>query len=477
MSRRASPRRVFFRRVDVRLTVWFSAVFLLTALLLFGFTYLRLSQTLRAEDRRQLQSLAIRYVLPFRAAVSQAAGINLMVNEISNDILQPTFTPFFARLANSNNESLVFAMPLPEWQEIDLFPLTSGMTPHADGFLRIPAPGLPYDLEVFGIRLSDQYILQIGGDTRNQVAALAAFQTGFLFAFAVMLGLSLAGGLLVASRTLRPISALNSTVRSIITTGELDRRIPTRDSNDDLDDMIGSVNLMLDRIQNLVTGLRDALDAVGHDLRTPLTRFRGIAERALSGSEELYAEALGDAMEESEMILGMLNAMMDISEAESGAMKLHRQPTDLLELAAGVSEVYALLAEEREMSIEVADGPLVAQSDPSRMRQVIGNLLDNAIKYGDHGSHIRVNGSREGGTVLLEVENEGDPIPPEERDRIWSRLYRAHGAADRRDGLGLGLALVRAVVEAHGGSANVRGDGRLTCFSIRIPADPNITEL
>ena len=480
MSKTASRRRLFLRRVDLRLTVWFSAIFLFFALLLFGFTYLRLSQTLRAEDRRQLQGRAISYVLAFRSSVSEAAGINLLVNELSNDIIEPTFKPFFARLSTDENDSVFVAIPLLEWQAVDLSPLTSGPVPHAEGFLTVPAAELPYDLEVLGIKLSDQYVLQIGGDTRNQVNALSAFQTGFLFAFAVMLGLSLAGGLLFAGRTLRPISALNSTVRSIISTGELDRRIPTRESHDDLDDMIESVNLMLDRIQNLVAGLRDALDAVGHDLRTPLTRFRGIAERALSGPEDtdLYAEALGDALEESEVILGMLNAMMDISEAESGAMKLHRQPVDLLDLASGVAEVYTLLAEEQEMSIAVDDTfSLVARIDPPRMRQVIGNLLDNAIKYGQNGTAIEVIGRRDGDDAVLEVQNQGDPIPDDERDRIWSRLYRAHGASDRRDGLGLGLALVRAVVEAHGGTANVHGEGRTTCFQIRIPVDQNITEV
>jgi signal transduction histidine kinase len=476
------PRRRVFRRVDLRLTIWFTLIFLVSALLLSGFTYVRLYQTLLTEERRQLQSRAIGYVLRFSASTSEAAGINILVRELSEDLSEPTYPPFFARIAAADNHQIFLAIPLLDWQEIDLSALTAGPVAHADGFLSIPAAGFGYGLEVLGIRLTENYVLQIGGDTRNRVTALTAFQTGFFFTVVIMLGLSVAAGLFFVSRSLRPISALNTTVRSIISTGQLDRRIPTRQSNDDLDEMIGSVNLMLDRIQHLVEGLRDALDAVAHDLRTPLTRFRGIAERALSGSPDpdAYAEALGSALEESEHILGMLNSMMDISEAESGAMTLHRQPVDLLALAGDVAEVYGLLAEEADMQIEVVAGEqLVVHADPARMRQVVGNLLDNAIKYGRDGSMIRVSGSADPGVGVahLSVTNSGETIPAGELNRIWNRLYRAHGAADRRDGLGLGLALVRAIVEAHGGTATVTSADGETVFSIHLPASENITEL
>ncbi|HKJ86513.1 MAG TPA: HAMP domain-containing sensor histidine kinase [Spirochaetia bacterium] len=321
-------------------------------------------------------------------------------------------------------------------------------------------------------------MLQIGGDTRNRVQILRVFQTSFLFTFVIMLGVSLAGGLFFVSRSLRPIGALNSTVRSIIETGELDRRIASRQSNDDLDEMIESFNSMLDRIQALVDGLRDALDAVAHDLRTPLTRLRSTAERALSGPEdpEAYRESLSDAMEESERILGMLNAMMDISEAESGAMRLKRRPVDLRTLAVEVADVYSLLAEESDMRILVKiDDELPVEADPPRMRQVIGNLYDNAVKYGEPGTDVVVDGTCRPGPdarVELTVTNRGAPIPADELERIWNRLYRGVGAGDRRDGLGLGLALVKAIVEAHRGDVEVessRIDG--TCFRIALPSN------
>ncbi len=470
------------RRVDVRLTLWFSVVFLFSALVLFGFTFANLYHTLREEDRQYLQARALGYLVRYRTSINERSGVNFLVNELSNDILTPSGRPFFARIATSENVQVFMGIPLREWQEFDFSVLEEGRRPHAEGFLTIDHDRLDYELEVLGVRLSENYVFQIGGDTRTRDNLLRFFQRSFLLTFSVMLGVSLAGGLFLAGRSLRPIGALNETVRSIIETGELDRRIPARHSNDDLDEMIGSVNAMLDRIQSLVTGLRDSLDSVAHDLRTPLTRLRSTAERALSegADREASQEALSDALEESDRILGMLNAMMDISEAESGAMRLNRREVDLTHLANEVADVYSILADEAQMSIRVAvDQELPAYADPARMRQVIGNLYDNAVKYGRSGSEVVVTGRVVPGpepAVEFRVTNEGEPIPESDIDVIWNRLYRGKGAGDRRDGLGLGLALVRAIVQAHGGRAEVETSAELgTCFTIILPS--NITEV
>lgn len=467
----------------MRLTAWFAAIFLLSALLLFGFTFLSLYQTLRDEERQEIRSRAFGYVVRFRAAADEQAGINAIATELSNDVLTPSGTPFFARITTADNRRDFIWIPMRDWELFDFSPLTETDVPHTEDFLTLESDQLDYDLEVLGYRLSDNWILQIGGDTRDRVRVLSAFQTSFVFIFTIMLGVSLAGGLFFAARTLRPIGSLNATVRSIIETGELDRRIPSREARDDLDEMIESVNDMLDRIQSLVNGLRDALDSVAHDLRTPLTRLRSTAERALSGPPdgELAREALSDALEESDRILGMLNAMMDISEAESGAMRLRRQTVDLRQLAREAAEVYSLLAEEAEMQIDVRiERELPVHADAPRMRQVIGNLLDNAVKYGRRGGVVVVDGApaRSGADLTwLSVANEGVPIPPDDLGRIWNRLYRAGGAGDRRDGLGLGLALVKAIVIAHGGEVDVASTAeRGTRFSVGLPP-ANITEL
>jgi len=150
MSSRPRPaerrRGKLLRRVDVRLTLWFSAIFLLSAILLFGFTFVNLYQTLRDEDRQELQARALGYVVRYRASVSEAAGINVLVNQLSNDILTPTGRPFFARIATDTNNRVFLGIPLRDWQEIDMSVLERGDEPHAEGVLTVEAVRFEYDL-------------------------------------------------------------------------------------------------------------------------------------------------------------------------------------------------------------------------------------------------------------------------------------------------------------------------------------------
>lgn len=472
----AEPRRGvrrLIRRIDVRLTFWFSSIFLATALLLFLFTFASLYSTLREEDQRALQSKALGLVVTYRRAANEEAALTALVSQIGAEALSATGTPTFYRIATIDNVPIFRAIPVPEWQAFDFEPLTRPDRLHAEGFVSLSSDRFDYQLEILGVKLSATYVLQIGADTRNRMHVLEVFQRSFLLTFVVMLAVSSVGGLVLTSRSLRPIGSLTTTIRSIVETGELDRRIPPGGSDDDLDDLVRSFNTMVDRVQSLVHGLRDALDAVAHDLRTPITRFRSIAETALERQPdpEAYREALGEALEESERILGMLNAMMEISEAESGALRLRLTETDLGELARQVSEVYALVAEEHDMRIDVITPErVVVQGDASRLRQVVGNLLDNAVKYGDPDTTISVS-VEAAGTARLEVANTGPGIPAEELDRVWRRLYRGR-SGDRRDGLGLGLALVKAIVEAHGGRASVSSTpGGRTIFAIGLPID------
>jgi signal transduction histidine kinase len=258
----------------------------------------------------------------------------------------------------------------------------------------------------------------------------------------------------------------------VIATGHTDERVPVGPHDDEIDELTRLFNEMLEKIEGLVTGMRGALDNVSHDLRTPLTRLRGVAEMALAGREDpdRYREALADCVEETDRVLVMLNTLMDISEAESGAMPLRREPVRLADVATRAVDLYRDVAETKGVALSVeATSDAVVAGDRVRLEQVAANLLDNAVKYTPAGGHVFVEVSSDGPRATLRVRDSGPGIPAAELPDIWERLFRGDRSRTER-GLGLGLSLVKAVVEAHGGTVSVETElGRGSAFTVYLP--------
>jgi len=320
----------------------------------------------------------------------------------------------------------------------------------------------------------DGTLVQVGKSTDAREALLARFRAVLGLVTLTIVVVALTGGFIVTRSAVRPIRRLTRAVARIVSTGRTDERVPLPGggTGDAIDELTRLFNAMLDRIEGLVTAMRGALDNVSHDLRTPLTRLRGTAEMALVSSPDpdRCRDALADCLEESDRVLVMLNTLMDISEAESGAMHLRRDAVELGEVVSRAVTLYRDVADAKGIALtaHTAAGVVVA-ADRTRLEQVAANLIDNALKYTPPGGRVDVEVLADGGRARIRVRDTGLGIRPDELPRIWDRLFRGDTSRSER-GLGLGLSLVKAVVEAHGGTVEVESEpGQGSVFTISLP--------
>ncbi|CAB3809698.1 Adaptive-response sensory-kinase SasA [Paraburkholderia ultramafica] len=263
----------------------------------------------------------------------------------------------------------------------------------------------------------------------------------------------LIGASLIGISAMRRLDAVTASIEEIVA-GNLSRRLPVHSKRDDVDRLVGVVNGMLDEIERLMNEVKGVCDAIAHDLRTPLTRMLGGLERAQrrAKTEAEYRAAIDETILETSGLLRTFNALLRISEIESGVRRAGFTSVDLAAVADDVFEFYEPAAEEKQIAYELqrtVPGPLQIQGDPNLLFEALANLVENAIKFAPHGGAVHVTLWHDTRGAGVTVEDDGPGIARAERDAVLRRFYRGE-ASRHTPGSGLGLSLVAAVAGMHG---------------------------
>ncbi len=308
------------------------------------------------------------------------------------------------------------------------------------------------------VRLGGGELLFVGADIAEGDGYVVRTVRALWGAGVLIILLGMAGGFMVSRNVSRSLAGLKAVVASV-EAGDLKARAPVRGVNDEYDDLARGLNAMLDRVERLMGGLRHAGDAIAHDLRSPLTRLRSRLEAALievEGGRADATESLSQALADTDGVLTTFNAVLAISRLQAAGQIPNPQTFDPSELCAGLAELYGALCEDRdlEFSAELSKG-LRVRGDRDFVGQAMANLLDNAVKYTPPGGAVMLRvRKRSSGDVEFSVTDTGPGVPDEDRERIVERFVRLENSRSL-PGSGLGLSLVRAVAEAHGGRLDI----------------------
>lgn len=461
------PTSAFARAFPLRIALWYAAIFVVSAAAVAVVTYALLARALAAQDHSVLESMLTRYVTEY-----QRAGLSGLQRLIETDAGEGRHERLLVRVVNAGTEVIYFAEP-PGWGGFNLSRLDDRASLQA-GWVTIANLPDGSVLEVGTAALPGGVIVQAGRSSHVRDELLGHFRARALQVLALVMLVAVGGGALLTHFALAPLRALEGTLRAILRTGRFDARVATRASHDPLDELGGLVNDMLGRIQALLAGMRGALDNVAHDLRTPLTRFRTVAETALLADDPAaMREGLARALDEADRVNATLTALMDISEAETGTMALARAAVDLADVVREALDLYADEAEDKGVALRSTLAPgLTVIGNRTRLRQVMANLVENAVKYTNPEGQVEVEGAATASGVTVTVRDTGMGIAAADLSHVWDRLYRGDASRASR-GLGLGLSLVKAIVEAHGGRVAVTSTpGHGSAFTLEFPAAP-----
>jgi len=437
----------FVRTTPFRLTLLFLALFAAAASAFLGYIYIatagEAARAADAEIAREARSLEAVYRQGGFTALNEAV---IERSSTTKGFLYLVMDARGAPVSGDIAKSPVTTPPPGQaWTSFNLTEDEGGTS------ARRPARG-------FEERLSDGELLFVGADVGEAQSYVVKILDALWGAAALVIVLGLAGGAFIAGDVARNMNALNEVI-SAARTGDLAARAKVRGAGDELDELAGGLNDMLERLERSIAGLRHAGDAIAHDLRSPLTRLRTRMEAAMIEAEAGRGDpeaALRQALDDVDGVLRTFGAVLAIARLEAAAQPPDQTSFDVAEMAADVAELYEPLSEDKglDFEAELISG-LKVRGNREFIAQALANLLDNALKYTPAGGAVMLRVRRRAsGEIELSVTDTGPGVPEADRERVVERFVRLENSRNA-PGAGLGLSLVAAVARVHRGRLEI----------------------
>jgi heavy metal sensor kinase len=455
------------------MTLWYILTFLVSALIICTFLYLRL--------RHQLIKEIDRFLLDETKELAEVLSHN--PNEINflmkfeDEAMARKYYPFFFRILNENGRPFYISKEFREiGYEVEdrvIINARNGKETLEDIHLtgrRTPFRMISTPLVSDG-RLT--YIIQLATHLHYVRKSLSAFKSNILAALPIVLVLGSLGGWLLARRSLTPIGYIASKAQ-MMTSKSLGERLIPRGTGDEMDDLIETINGMIARLEESFKRMAEFTADVSHELKTPLCALKGEAEVLLSRGRvaDEYQEGLAHFIERFDQLNRMINDLILLSKTDSSQVELKKDPVRLDLLVNDLGDIFQILAQQKNIVLKIDPIQETAiVGDKIRLQQLFTNLIDNAIKFTPEKGSIWVTSEENGGNVLVKVKDTGIGIPKEEQENIFKRFYRVDKSRSKETGgVGLGLSIAEWIAHAHHGRIEVGSElNKGSIFIVYLP--------
>ena len=459
----------FRHTLSFRLTLWYGGIFTFSSFVAFLLFYLLITSVIRERTDQDLSEQVEKF-----ARLLSTNGIETIKRVAVVEAQAAGERKIFFRLLSRRGE--VFSSSnMSYWRDIGVGRTALSRVLAQPGlvFETITIPERKQQVRIVYGMIGPGVVLQLGQSMENYTRFIEAFKKIFVATMLFLVLLAALIGWFMARQALAGLGEVTRAAQRISAGGTLQERVPVKPRGDEIDQLAAMFNQMLNRIEALMRGIKEMSDNIAHDLKSPVTRIRGLAEITLTTDTAIddYKSMAASTVEECDRLLDMINIMLVISKAEAGVEKLHYEELDMAEVVREACVLFQPLAEDKGITMACDAPPRCRlRGDVRMIQRMVANLMDNAIKYTDSEGkvHVRLR-EDERGMVILSIQDTGMGIPAEDLDHIFERFYRADPSRTQT-GAGLGLSLVHAVVTAHGGNIGVESTpGKGSTFLVSLP--------